>query len=122
MRRWWDYKTATGRRPVKEFIEKLDDDDVAAIMDAMREVKIKGLAVARHLDGDIYEVRANGNRVIYRVLFAPQGKRSQVLLALEAFKKKSQKTPPQAIKLARQRLRDWESRGRKRRKMALSYF
>jgi phage-related protein len=112
MRRWRDYQTGTGRRPVKQFIEKLGDDDVAAIMDAMREVKVKGLASARHLDGDIYEVRADGDRAIYRVLFAPQGRRNQVLLALEALKKKTQKTPPQTVKLAKQRLRDWESRGR----------
>lgn len=37
--------------------------------------------------------------------------RSQVLLSLEAFKKKTQKTPPQAIELAKRRLRDWEMRG-----------
>lgn len=83
---------------------------------AMREVKEEGMAVARHLDEDIYEVRTDGNRVTYRVLFAPQGKRKQVLLALEAFKKKTQKTPPQTIALAKRRLRDWEERGLRLRK------
>jgi phage-related protein len=45
------------------------------------------------------------------VLFVPQGKRKQVLLSLEAFKKKTQRTPPQSIALARCRLRDWQGRG-----------
>jgi hypothetical protein len=30
---------------------------------------------------DVYEVRADGRGVIYRVLFAPQGKNKQVLLS-----------------------------------------
>ena len=119
-RRWRDYQTATGRRPVKEFIEKLSWEDRAAVVVAMREVKEEGRVVARHLKGGIYEVRTGGNRVTYRVLFAPQGKRKQILLALETFKKKTQKTPTQTIALAEQRLRDWEERGsrlRKRRRL-----
>jgi phage-related protein len=66
---------------------------------------------ARHLGGEIYEVRADGKGVIYRVLFAPQGKHKQVFLFLEAIKKKTQKTPADVIRLAKRRLRDWESRG-----------
>ncbi len=79
-------------------------------MAAMKEVAIEGLACARHLRGEIYEVRAHGDRVAYRVLFAQEGRRGQVLLALEAIKKQSQKTPPESILLAERRLRDWRSR------------
>jgi phage-related protein len=78
----------------------------------MVEVRQNGLRAARHLEGDIYEVRADGKGVIYRVLFAPQGKRNQILLTLEGFKKKTQKTPPATIRLVERRLRDWERRGR----------
>lgn len=77
----------------------------------MREVRQQGLKAARHLDGEIYEARADGKGVIYRILFAPQGKRKQVFLSLEALKKKTQKTPPEAIRLAKRRLRDWQQRG-----------
>lgn len=111
VRRWRDYATASGRRPVKEFVTALDDEDAAAVAMALKEVEEQGLWVARHLRGPIHEVRANGGRVIYRILFAPQGRRGHVLLALTAFKKKTQKTPPQVIRLAEQRLRDWERRG-----------
>ena len=65
------------------------------------------------MDGDIWEVRVQGDRVIYRILFAEEGARGQVLLALEAFKKKTQKTPPATIALAKSVCRtgdDGESR------------
>lgn len=115
-RRWRDYATISGRRPVKEFVEALGDEDAAAVAVALKEVEAQGLQAARHLRGPIFEVRAVGDRVIYRILFAPQGRRGQVLLALTAFKKKTQKTPPRLIHLAEQRLRDWEQRGFERRR------
>ena len=109
--RWRDYQTASGRRPIKEFLAGLSDEDLASVVAAMKEVRQQGLPAARHLDGDIYEVRADGTGVIYRILFAPRGARKQVFLSLQAIKKKTQKTPPSAIALAKRRLRDWEKRG-----------
>lgn len=82
----------------------------------MKEIREEGLKAARHLDGDIYEVRADGTEVIYRILFAPQGRYKQVLLALEGFKKKTQKTPPKTIQLAKRRLRDWKRRGSEKKR------
>lgn len=110
--RWRHYETAGGRRPVLEFIRKVSDNDKAAILAAMQEVRRDGTRTARHLHGDLYEVRADGERVIYRILFAREGIRGQVLLSLVAFSKKTQKTPPQKIDLALRRLRDWRRRGR----------
>jgi len=78
----------------------------------MKEVAVDGLVAARHLRGDIYEVRADGERVTYRLLFATEGRRHQVLLSLEAFGKKTQATPLREIALAERRLRDWRSRAR----------
>jgi hypothetical protein len=45
---------------------------------------------------------------------AEEGRRGQVLLALDGFSKKSQRTPPEKIDLAERRLRDWRSRGTRR--------
>ena len=109
-RRWRDYRTPAGRRPVSEFIDRLSDADAASVVAAMKEVALAGTAVARHLRDDIYEVRADGDRTIYRILFAPEGRHGQVLLALDAFAKKTRKTPPRAISLAERRLRDWRAR------------
>jgi phage-related protein len=110
-RRWRDYRTGAGRRPIKDFIDALSDTDAAAVVAAMRDVRDVGLAAARHLRGEIYEARADGDRQTYRILFAPEGRRGQVLLALEGFSKKTQKTPPEKIRLAERRLADWRRRG-----------
>jgi phage-related protein len=111
-RRWRDHRTSAGRRPIKEFIGELSDTDAAAVVAAMRDVREAGLAAARHLRGEIYEVRADGARQTFRILFAPEGRRSQVLLALDGFSKKTQKTPPEKIQLAERRLADWRRRGK----------
>jgi phage-related protein len=92
-RRWRDYRTASGRSPVEKFIEELSDSNAAAVLAGMEEVRDRGLRAARHLDGDIWEVRVDGDRVIYRILFAEEGSRGQILLALDGFNKKTQKTP-----------------------------
>lgn len=109
-RRWRDYRTASGRRPVREFLDELSETDAAAVVAAMRDVAQLGLPAARHLRGDIYEVRADGDRQAFRVLFALEGSRGHILLSLEAFSKKTQKTPPAHIELAQRRLSDWRRR------------
>ena len=109
--RWRDYRTASGRSPVGEFLRDLDDIDAAEVAAAMKDVANTGLVAARKLRGDIWEVRAPGRNVTYRVLFATEGSRGHILLALEAFKKKTQKTPPTVIERAESRLRDWRGRG-----------
>lgn len=114
-RRWRFYQTAAGRRPVRDFLDGLSGDDLAAVLGAMRDVTRNGLVAARHVRGDIYEVREDGDRQAFRILFAPEGRTGQVLLALEGFSKKTRKTPPAEIELAERRLADWRERGRHRR-------
>jgi hypothetical protein len=58
-RRWRDYWTAGGRRPVADYIDSLSDGDAAAVAAAMKEVALEGLRAARHVRGEIYEVRAD---------------------------------------------------------------
>jgi phage-related protein len=72
-RRWRDYQTPAGRRPVRDFLAALDEADAAAVLAAMKDVEKNGLAVAEHLDDDIHEVKADGARQTFRVLFAPEG-------------------------------------------------
>ena len=60
----------------------------------MEEVRDRGLPAARHLDGDIWEVRVDGDRVIYRILFAEEGSRGQILLGLDGFKKEDAEDAP----------------------------
>jgi phage-related protein len=110
-RRWRDYQTDRGRRPVKEFLDGLSDVDAAAVAASMKDVREHGMVAARHLRSDIYEVRADGDRQSFRILFAQEGEHGQVLLSLSGFSKKTRKTPPEEITLAEKRLRDWRTRG-----------
>lgn len=114
-RRWRFYTTSAGRSPVREFLaeRRLAVDDRDDILAAMKDVQVNGLDVARHLRGDIYEVRADGRHATYRVLFATEGARGQILLAVSAFAKTTRKTPPGEITVAEDRLRDWRSRARR---------
>jgi phage-related protein len=113
-RRWRDYRTAAGGRPVKAFLDRLADEDVASIVAGMKEVAERGLAVARHLRGDVYEVRADARTRSFRLLFSTEGRYGQVLLSLSGFEKRTQKTPSRELKLAEDRLTDWRQRGRTR--------
>ncbi|MGH2970482.1 MAG: hypothetical protein ACRDK0_15675 [Solirubrobacteraceae bacterium] len=45
-RRWRDYKSAAGQRPVKKFLMGLPDEHRAAVADAMREVVRRASATA----------------------------------------------------------------------------
>lgn len=111
-RRWRYYRTTTGASPVADFLADLAVADRAATAAAMRQVRLLGLLAARHLRGDIYEVRSERAGRAWRILFANEGARGQVLLAVHGFEKKSQRTPPSELELAERRLRDWQSRGR----------
>ena len=75
----------------------------------MREVSTLGLEAARHLRGEVYEVRADAGRRAFRLLFAQETK--FILLALSAYAKTTQKTPARELELAETRLRDWRKRG-----------
>lgn len=80
----------------------------------MKDVVKRGLAAAKHLPDDIYEVRADAATRSFRVLFSTEGRYSQVLLSLSAFEKRTQKTPPRELQLAQNRLRDWRTRGQQK--------
>jgi phage-related protein len=101
---------------VRDFIEELTDEETAEVVAGMKEVANDGLPAARHLRGEIYEVRIDAHSRAFRVLFACEGKFNHVLLSLVAFAKKTQKTPQKHIELAEGRLRDWRERGSIRHK------
>ncbi|HEY4036157.1 MAG TPA: type II toxin-antitoxin system RelE/ParE family toxin [Ktedonobacteraceae bacterium] len=108
---WRHYRTQSGACPTLDFISAQPPSVIAEIVAAMNRVKRDGLSVARKLRGDIWEVRIMYDTNIYRLLFAPIGSHSHILLALECFQKKTQKTPPAKIDLAEARLADWLQRG-----------
>ena len=96
---------------MKDFIDTLADEEVAALVAAMKEVAVEGLERARHLRGELYEVRAESERRSFRLVFAKETR--FILLSLVAFAKKTQRTPARELDLAERRLKDWRDRGRR---------
>lgn len=82
----------------------------------MKEVRDagRGHVDVYHVRGDIWQIEINGERVIYRLLFAHEVRFNQVLLALEIVTKKWQSAKSRHIQLAERRLADWRDRGRRR--------
>ena len=76
----------------------------------MKEVAREGLVAAKHLRGDLYEVRANASTRTFRIVFAMEGRFSQILLSLSGFVKKTRRTPQGELEVAEARLRDWRRR------------
>ena len=74
-RRWRDYHTPAGHSPVRDYLMELPEDARAEVVAAMKDVRENGMADARHLRGEIYEVRASFHKMEYRVLFANEGSR-----------------------------------------------
>jgi phage-related protein len=111
---WRMYKSPSGRSPVVKFFETLSDAEYTQVHAAMKVVASLGTSEARHLRGEIYEVRANCDNRAIRVLFSNEGRHHQILLALEGFEKKTQKTPSRTIDLAEARLANWRQRARPR--------
>lgn len=99
--------TEAGSEPVRDWLKALDKADKFAMGKAVQRVQI-GWPVGRPLCGSLgrglYEARQDlsDNRT-GRVLFCFSGKAEIVLL--HAFIKKTQKTPPDEIDLARKRMK-----------------
>ena len=111
-RRWRYYESVSGRKPAREFIDALTSEVRREIFAEMKMVRDEGMKRARHLRGDLYEVRVSHSGNIYRVIFSREGSRHHILLALESFQKKTQKTPAKILEAAEKRLHDWRSRAK----------
>lgn len=103
------YRTPGGSEVVRDWLRNLDDADRQAVgLDLMR-VQYRwpvGMPLCRALGGGVWEVRTSlpSNRIA-RVLFSVQQGR---ILVLHGFIKKTQKTPPDDLALARRRNREFE--------------
>ena len=73
----------------------------------MQEVAVDGFPAAKHLRGNLYEIRGDAPTRSFRLLFSAEGRFKQVLLSLSAFSIKTQKTPVRELELAERPLRDW---------------
>ena len=102
------YKTKDERSPVEEWLESIPKSAKAKIVRNMFLLEELGLAVrepyVKPLGDKLYEVRAKDPNGIYRVIyFAYTGKQ---FVMLHGFTKKTQKTPPKEIEVAKIRMRE----------------
>ena len=100
------YRTGTGREPVRAWLLGLSREDKKAIGEDLKTVQFGwplGMPLVEKLERDIWEVRTGLDQRIARVLFTIHG---ELIVLLHGFIKKTQKTPPQDLAVARRRLRE----------------
>lgn len=101
------YATENEHQPCRDFLLALTKDDrreVGADIFAVQQGFPLGLPLCRKLERDLWEIRSTITDGICRVFFTVDGGK---LILLHAFKKKSQKTPPEELDTARNRLKDY---------------
>ncbi len=104
------YRTWNGVEPVRDWLRGLPDDDRHKIGTDLMTVQFGwpvGMSVCRPLGDGLWEVRTDlPSRRIARILFfAGEGR----LGIVHDFIKKTQKTPPEDIELARKRKKEMEA-------------
>lgn len=101
------YRTATGVEPVRDWLRSLSDEDRREIGFDLATVQVGwpvGMPLCRSLGDGIWEVRSSlPSRRIARILFFVHEGRIGIV---NGFIKKTMKTPPDEIELARKRMKE----------------
>jgi phage-related protein len=96
------FATASGKMPVKRYLDKLDNRTLAPTTAALKDLHAHGMSGAsvdiRKLDVGLWELKVGPHRVIFTQLGDSQ------LVLLHAFRKQTQRTPTVELKTARSRL------------------
>jgi phage-related protein len=107
------YKTASGKVPVKEFLDSLSSKHaqkvawVLELIERLDQIPVQYFKKLKSTD-DIWEVRARIGSYSFRILGFIEG--DEIIILTNGFSKKSQKTQKKEINLAEQRKADYLSR------------
>ena len=106
------YESEDGKKPVEEFLDSLDNKMAAKLVGLMEVLESKGtelrLPYSEHLTDGIFELRCKlGSNITRALYFFVQGRR---IVVTNGFVKKTQKTPPKELSLAKERRKDWLNR------------
>lgn len=107
------YKTASGRKPVEDFIDTLSSKQVQKVawvlnlVEELNNVPTRYFKKLENTDG-IWEVRVIFGSNIFRFLGFFDG--PSLVVLTHGFQKKSQKTPQNAIRVAEERKREYIKR------------
>jgi phage-related protein len=99
------FKTTSGKQPVRDWLKEMPREDRKIIGDDLKTAQFGrplGMPLIRKIDPNLWEVRSKLQNRIARVLFTVDGDK---MVLLHGFIKKSQKTPANDLKIAKQRLK-----------------
>lgn len=112
------YLTPDGSSPIEVFLDSLDSKTRARFLWSIEQLRVRNVQarepLVRHLEDKLWELREESRTNIYRIIyFFFTGRR---IVLLHGFQKKTQKTPPKELDIARTRYeeflhREEENRG-----------
>ncbi|MGD0007632.1 MAG: type II toxin-antitoxin system RelE/ParE family toxin [Terriglobia bacterium] len=110
------YEDEARKRPVEEFFERLPDEHVGKILQVLQMLEEWGprlpFPYSSQVEGRLRELRVHYGRMLYRVLYYGDARRTFVLL--HVFEKRSQAVPKAELRAAMKRmLKDQDRKGRK---------
>jgi phage-related protein len=100
------YRTMAGNEPVRQWLKDLKREDRRAIGQDIKTAQYGwplGMPLIRKLEPGLWEVRSHIAPGVARVIFTVD---KGTMVLLHGFVKKSQKTPLEDLRTARQRLAD----------------
>jgi len=108
------YRDASGREPVREFLDSLDDDSQAAIEHQIGRLNLLSDATphlpfphSSQVDGELRELRCHYGRELYRILYR---RSERLMVLLHIFAKRSAKIDQRDIRIAQERWEDFRAR------------
>ena len=106
------YETEDGKQPVVDFLDSLEPKMAAKLIGLMDILEEKGTELrepySSSLGDGIFELRCKlGSNITRAIYFFFIGKQ---IVITNGFVKKTKKTPPNEIKLAKKRREDWIQR------------
>lgn len=97
------FKQASGKEPVKQYIDKLPNDLAAHVLAALKDIKEHGinnaLVTCRQIEGKLWEIKIAAQRVFYVLIEGP------TMVLLHAYKKQGQKAPKKELSVAKKRMK-----------------
>jgi phage-related protein len=109
------YQSALGRNPVREFLDELrsrDPEDFAAVLAGLAKLKNRQYhrePLSKALGDGLFELRHVGKLNTRVLWFYAKGRR---IITVHGIRNKGQAIAPSDLKIARDRIRDWEERAK----------
>ena len=107
------YTSASGKMPVQEFLDQLNDKQLSKVLWVLKFIREHAMIPKQYFKklvntDDLWEVRVSQGNSIFRLLCFFDG--DEIIVVTNGFQKKTQKTPKQEIKLAEKRKKKYLAR------------